>query len=113
LALEVQNWGGGLPGKLATDIHLVLVPHGPQMVQKCYELGFLIFAPNSPGGAPKRALYLLPVSTDFALSSSAPFGLPPLGLPPIGLSPLDSNRAKFEGSLGGRTYWNLLLTAGQ
>ena len=50
------------------------------------------------GGTPtqnfKLGPNLLPVSADFALLISLPFGLPPLGLLQIGLPLLDSDHAK-------------------
>ena len=72
LELEDQN-GCVSPGKLMSDIDLILAPYCPQMVRNPYTgVHFSIFAPNSAGGAPKLDRSLLPVAADFAISSCHP-----------------------------------------
>ena len=72
LELEDKN-GAGSYGKLVSDMDLILAPYCPEMV-RMWRGGvyFSIFAPNSPGGAPKVDQTFFAVSADFAISRSPP-----------------------------------------
>ena len=83
----VENGGAGVMWKTGNRYRSVLAPYYHQETRNpCAGVYFSIYCPNSPGGAPKLDPNLLPVSDDFARSSSAPFGLPPTPRGP-GVSP--------------------------